>query len=303
MNLQRKGIILAGGHGSRLSPLTRGVSKQILPVYDKPLIYYPLSTLMLGGIREILIITSPSDYDCFQRLLGDGKSLGIEIKYAIQQKPDGVAQSLLIAEKFLNNGPSALILGDNIFYGNELVNVLREADKNKNSSTVFTYPVRDPENYGVVEFDDKGNPKNIIEKPEKFLSRFVITGLYYYNSSAVEMVKDIRPSKRGELEISSLNQKYLDNKQLNIQKLGRGLAWLDTGTIDNLIEAALYIRSIEHRQGLKIGCPEEIAWRFNWINDRELEELAKPLIKSGYGKYLLQLLEEDNLNDKFEITY
>ena len=303
MNSQRKGIILAGGEGTRLYPLTRGVSKQILPVYDKPLIYYPLSTLMLGGIREILIITTPNDYDSFKRLLGDGTSLGIEISYAIQQKPEGVAQALLIAEKFLNNGPSALILGDNIFYGNELVNILRRADKNKNSSTVFTYPVRDPENYGVVEFDENGKPKNIIEKPEKFLSRFVITGLYYYNSSAVEMVKEITPSKRGELEISSLNQMYLNKKQLNIQKLGRGLAWLDTGTIDNLIEASLYIRSIEHRQGLKIGCPEEIAWRFNWINDRELEELAKPLIKSGYGKYLLQLLEEDNLNDKFEITY
>ena len=303
MNLQRKGIILAGGKGTRLNPLTRGVSKQILPVYDKPLIYYPLSTLMLGGIREILIITTSIDSDSFKRLLGDGRSLGIEIKYSIQQKPEGVAQALLIAEKFLNNGPSALILGDNIFYGNELVNILRKADKNINSSTVFTYPVRDPENYGVVEFDDNGSPKNIIEKPEKFISRFVITGLYYYNSSAVEMVKEIKPSKRGELEISSLNQIYLNKKQLNIQKLGRGLAWLDTGTIDNLIEASLYIRSIEHRQGLKIGCPEEIAWRFNWINDRELEELAKPLLKSGYGKYLLQLLEEENLNDKFEITY
>lgn len=303
MNSQRKGIILAGGNGTRLSPLTRGISKQILPVYDKPLIYYPLSTLMLGGIREILIITSPLDYDCFKRLLGDGKSFGIEIKYEFQENPDGVAQSLLIAEKFLNNGPSALILGDNIFYGNELVNILREADKDKNSATVFTYPVRDPENYGVVEFDNEGRPKNIIEKPNKFLSRFVITGLYYYDSSAVEMVKNIQPSERGELEISSLNQIYLDKNQLNIQKLGRGLAWLDTGTIDNLIEAGLYIRSIEHRQGLKIGCPEEIAWRFKWINNHQLEKLAQPLLKSGYGKYLLQLLEEDNLNDKFEITY
>ena len=303
MNSQRKVIILAGGNGTRLNPLTRGVSKQILPVYDKPLIYYPLSTLMLGGIREILIITSPLDLDSFKRLLGDGKSLGIEIKYAIQNTPDGVAQSLLIAEKFLDNGPCALILGDNIFYGNELVNILREADKNINSATVFTYPVRDPENYGVVEFDNNGIPKNIIEKPDKFLSRFVITGLYYYDSSAVEMVKDIRPSKRGELEISSINQIYLEKNQLNIQKLGRGLAWLDTGTIDNLIEASLYIRSIEHRQGLKIGCPEEIAWRFNWIDNNQLETLAKPLLKSGYGKYLLQLLEEENLNDKFEISY
>ena len=303
MNLQRKGIILAGGYGTRLNPLTRGISKQILPVYDKPLIYYPLSTLMLGGIREILIITSPLDYESFKRLLGDGKSLGIEIQFAIQKKPEGVAQALLIAEKFLANSPCALILGDNIFYGNELVNILRKADKNKSSATVFTYPVRDPENYGVIEFDNNGNPKNIIEKPDEFLSRFVITGLYYYDSSVVEMAKAIRPSKRGELEISSINQLYLDKKSLNIQKLGRGLAWLDTGTIDNLIEAALYIRSIEHRQGLKIGCPEEIAWRFNWIDNHQLEKLAQPLLKSGYGKYLLKLLEEENLNDKFEITY
>ena len=269
MNLQRKGIILAGGYGTRLNPLTRGISKQILPVYDKPLIYYPLSTLMLGGIREILIITSPLDYESFKRLLGDGKSLGIEIQFAIQKKPEGVAQALLIAEKFLANSPCALILGDNIFYGNELVNILRKADKNKSSATVFTYPVRDPENYGVIEFDNNRNPKNIIEKPDEFLSRFVITGLYYYDSSVVEMAKEIRPSKRGELEISSINQLYLDKKSLNIQKLGRGLAWLDTGTIDNLIEAALYIRSIEHRQGLKIGCPEEIAWRFNWIENQQ----------------------------------
>ena len=303
MNLQRKGIILAGGYGTRLNPLTRGISKQILPVYDKPLIYYPLSTLMLGGIREILIITSPLDYESFKRLLGDGKSLGIEIQFAIQKKPEGVAQALLIAEKFLAKSPCALILGDNIFYGNELVNILRKADKNKSSATVFTYPVRDPENYGVIEFDNNGNPKNIIEKPDEFLSRFVITGLYYYDSSVVEMAKAIRPSKRGELEISSINQLYLDKKSLNIQKLGRGLAWLDTGTIDNLIEAALYIRSIEHRQGLKIGCPEEIAWRFNWIDNHQLEKLAQPLLKSGYGKYLLKLLEEENLNDKFEITY
>ena len=303
MNLQRKGIILAGGYGTRLKPLTMGISKQILPVYDKPLIYYPLSTLMLGGIREILIITSPLDYDSFKRLLGNGSSLGIDIQYAIQLKPEGVAHALLLAESFLANSPCALILGDNIFYGNELVNILRKADKNRDSATVFTYPVRDPENYGVIEFDNNGNPKNIIEKPDQFISRFAITGLYYYDSSAVEIAKKIKPSKRGELEISSINQLYLNKNLLNIQKLGRGLAWLDTGTIDNLIEAALYIRSIEHRQGLKIGCPEEIAWRFNWIDNNQLEKLAIPLLKSGYGKYLMKLLEEENLNDKFEIIY
>ena len=303
MDLQRKGIILAGGYGTRLRPLTLGVSKQMLPVYDKPLIYYALSTLMLGGIREILIITSPLDKDVFKRLLGDGKSIGIEINYEIQDRPEGVAQSLIIAENFLDNSPSTLILGDNIFYGNELVNILRKAKSKTDSATVFTYPVSDPENYGVIEFDKKGQPLRIIEKPQQFISRFALTGLYYYDSSAVERAKAIKPSDRGELEISTLNQMYLKENKLNIEKLGRGLAWLDTGTIDSLIEASLYIKSIERRQGLKIGCPEEIAWRLGWINDNELEKLAIPLKKSGYGNYLLQLLEEENLMDKFEITY
>lgn len=303
MDLQRKGIILAGGYGTRLRPLTLGVSKQMLPVYDKPLIYYALSTLMLGGIREILIITSPLDKDVFKRLLGDGKSIGIEINYEIQDRPEGVAQSLIIAENFLDNSPSTLILGDNIFYGNELVNILRKAKSKTDSATIFTYPVSDPENYGVIEFDKKGQPLRIIEKPQQFISRFALTGLYYYDSSAVERAKAIKPSERGELEISTLNQMYLKENKLNIEKLGRGLAWLDTGTIDSLIEASLYIKSIERRQGLKIGCPEEIAWRLGWINDNELEKLAIPLTKSGYGNYLLQLLEEENLMDKFEITY
>ena len=247
MNSKRKGIILAGGYGTRLYPLTKGVSKQILPVYDKPLIYYPLSTLMLGGIREILIITSPEDCNSFKRLLGNGESLGIEINYAIQKKPDGVAQSLLIAEKFLDNCPCALILGDNIFYGNELVNILRRADENLGFSTCFTYPVRDPENYGIVKFDNNGNPLEIIEKPVKFYSRFAITGLYYYDSDAVEMVKDVKRSKRGELEISSLNQMYLNKNKLNIEKLGRGLAWLDTGTQDSLLEASQFVQTLEKR--------------------------------------------------------
>tara|TARA_Y100000589_G_scaffold299709_1_gene309322 strand:+ start:790 stop:1701 length:912 start_codon:yes stop_codon:yes gene_type:complete len=303
MSIKRKGIILAGGYGTRLRPLTKGISKQILPVYDKPLIYYPLSTLMLGGIREILIITTKDDHETFKNLLGDGKSLGINLTYKIQAIPEGVAKALLIAENFIKNSPSALILGDNIFYGNELVNILRKADLKKDCATVFTYPVSDPENYGVIEFDERSKPLRIVEKSSQFLSRFAITGLYYYDSNAIEKAKQIKPSIRGEYEISSLNQIYLDEHKLNIEKLGRGLAWLDAGTIDSLIEAGIYIRSIEHRQGLKIGCPEEIAWRFGWINDNNLEDLAHPLKKSGYGDYLLKLLEEENLNDKYEITY
>ncbi len=303
MSLERKGILLSGGRGSRLYPVTLGVSKQMLPLYDKPLIYYPLGTLMLGGIREILIITTPHDNKAFKRLLGDGSSWGISITYAIQAQPEGVAQSLLIAKNFLKDSPCALILGDNLFYGNELVNILREADKNKNNSTIFTYPVSDPENYGVVEFDNLGRPIKITEKPKKFISRFAITGLYYYDNTAVERVKLVKPSSRGELEISSLNQLYLESKNLHVNKLGRGHAWLDTGTIDSMIEAGTFIRTIEHRQGLKIGCPEEIAWRLGWINDDELDKLAAPLLQSGYGTYLRQLLVDESLNDKYEVIY
>ncbi len=298
-----KGIIAAGGKGTRLYPITKGVSKQMLPLYDKPLIYYPLGTLMLGGIREIIIITTPHDADAFKRLLGDGSSWGINLSYEIQKEPEGLAQSLLISEKFLDNSPSALILGDNLFYGNQLVNLLREANDKKNISTIFTYPVSNPSDYGIVEFNKNGSPVKIVEKPIEFKSRFAITGLYYYDETAVERAKEIKPSSRGELEISDLNQMYLDDNRLEVQKMGRGLSWLDTGTIDSLIEAGSYIRTIEHRQGLKIGCPEEIAWRLGWISDEQLQKLAYPLLHSGYGRYLIGLLEEDDLNDTFKITY
>ncbi len=303
MSLSRKGIILAGGKGTRLSPLTIGVSKQMLPVYDKPLIYYPLSTLMLGGIREFMIITTPEDLDSFRRLLGDGKSWGIEIQYAIQKKAEGVAQAFLIAEDFIKDSSSALILGDNLFYGNQLVDLMREADKFRDSATIFTYPVKDPENYGIIKFDNKGNPKQIIEKPKDFVSRFAITGLYYYDKTVVDKAKRIKPSERGELEISCINQLYLNEEKLKIIQFGRGLSWLDTGSIDSLQEAGSYIKTIEHRQGLKIGCPEEIAWRLGWINDNQLENLAASLVKSGYGDYLKQILNEKYLIDNYFIKY
>ena len=303
MSESRKGIILAGGKGTRLSPLSIGVSKQILPIYDKPLIYYPLSTLMLGGMREIMIITTPEDLDSFKRLLGDGKSWGIEIQYAIQKKAEGVAQALLIAEHFIKESSSALILGDNLFYGNQLVDLMRKADKFRDLATIFTYPVKDPENYGVVKIDNKGNPKKIIEKPKDFVSRFAITGLYYQDYPVIDKAKRIKPSERGELEISCINQLYLNEKKLKIIQLGRGLSWLDTGSIDSLHEAGSYIKTIEHRQGLKIGCPEEIAWRLGWINDNQLEVLAAPLMKSGYGDYLIQILNEKSLIDNYFIKY
>ncbi len=301
--LKRKGIILAGGVGSRLKPLTKGVSKQILPIYDKPLIYYPLSTLMLGGIREILIITTAEDLRSFTRLLGDGKSWGIEIKYAIQKRAEGVAQALIIAEEFLQDAPSVLILGDNLFYGNQLIDSMRQADKDYENATIFTYPVKDPENYGVIQFNKEGIPKKIIEKPTIKISRFAITGLYYYDKKAVEKAKTISPSVRGELEISSLNQIYLDENKLKIVQMGRGLSWLDTGNIDSLHEAGSYIRTIEHRQGLKVGCPEEVAWRLGWINDNQMENLSKELMKSGYGNYLMQILKEKNNIDNYLIKY
>ncbi len=301
--LKRKGIILAGGVGSRLKPLTKGISKQILPIYDKPLIYYPLSTLMLGGIREILIITTSEDLKSFKRLLGDGKSWGIEIEYAIQKRAEGVAQALIIAEEFLKDAPSVLILGDNLFYGNQLIDSMRDADKDYENATIFTYPVKDPENYGVIQFNAEGVPKKIIEKPTIKISRFAITGLYYYDKTAVEKAKTISPSIRGELEISSLNQIYLDENKLNIVQMGRGLSWLDTGNIDSLHEAGSYIRTIEHRQGLKVGCPEEVAWRLGWINDNQMENLSKDLMKSGYGNYLMQILKEKNNIDNYSIKY
>ena len=290
--MTRKGIILAGGSGTRLAPITTAVSKQLMPVYDKPMIHYPLSTLMLARIREVLIITTPHDQAAFQRLLGDGSAWGMSIQYAVQMSPDGLAQSFLIGAEFLDEGPAALILGDNLFHGHELIPQLRAASDRPEGGTVFAYPVRDPERYGVVEFDECGTAISIEEKPDQPRSRYAITGLYFYDASVVELARQVRPSARGELEITSLNQMYLKEQQLTVELMGRGMAWLDTGTFDSLHEAGSYIRTLEQRQGLKVGCPEEVAWRQGWINDEQLERLAQPLLKSGYGYYLLEMLEE-----------
>jgi glucose-1-phosphate thymidylyltransferase len=287
----RKGIILAGGSGSRLAPLTTAVSKQLMPVYDKPMIYYPLSTLMLAGIREILIISTPTDQAAFQRLLGDGSAWGISLTYAIQPSPDGLAQAFLIGEQFLDGHPAALVLGDNLFHGHDLVPQLQASYGLTSGATVFAYPVRDPERYGVVEFAPDGQVLSIEEKPTSPRSRYAVTGLYFYDASVVERAHQVRPSPRGELEITDLNRLYLDDGQLRVELMGRGMAWLDTGTPDSLHEAASYIRTLEHRQGLKVGCPEEVAWRMGWIDATAMERLAGPLRKSGYGNYLLQLLE------------
>ena len=292
--MARKGIILAGGSGTRLAPLTSAVSKQLMPVYDKPMIHYPLSTLMLAGIRDVLIITTPHDQLAFQRLLGDGSAWGMSISYAIQPSPDGLAQAFLIGAEFLDGAPAALILGDNLFHGHELIPQLQNAAHQQQGGTVFAYPVRDPERYGVVEFDSEGKVLSIEEKPEQPRSRYAVTGLYFYDSSVVERAQLVQPSARGELEITTLNQMYLEDGCLEVELMGRGMAWLDTGTFDSLHQAGSYIRTLEQRQGLKVGCPEEVAWRQGWIEDRQLEGLAQPLLKSGYGTYLLQMLNEGN---------
>ena len=287
----RKGIILAGGTGSRLFPMTKVISKQLLPVYDKPMIFYPLSTLMLAGINEILIITTPNDLYSFKSLLGNGEEIGVRIRYAVQPEPNGIAEAFIIGEEFISNSPVALILRDNIFYGQGISKILKNANK-KTCSSIFAYRVVDPERYGVVEFSKDLKARGIEEKPEKPKSKFAITGIYFYDNTAVEKAKTIKASNRGELEITDLNRLYLEEDSLNVEVFNRGIAWLDTGTVDSLHEASSFIRTIEHRQGYKIGCPEEIAWRNGWISDEQLITLSQSLKKSGYGKYLINLLEE-----------
>nr|WP_040016403.1 glucose-1-phosphate thymidylyltransferase RfbA [Desulfobacter postgatei] len=289
--MQHKGIILAGGAGTRLHPATISISKQLLPVYDKPMIYYPLSALLLAGIRDILIISTPQDIPRFEHLLGDGSRWGIHLEYAVQPRPEGLAQAFIIGKDFIGDSPSALVLGDNIFYGHNFVSLLDNAARRTDGATVFAYHVQDSQRYGVAEFDENGRVLSLEEKPREPKSNYAVTGLYFYDSQVTGLVRELRPSARGELEITDLNRLYLEQNQLHVELMGRGYAWLDTGTHDSLLEAGLYIATLEKRQGLKVACPEEICFRKGWIDAQQLEQLARPLEKNGYGTYLLRILK------------